>query len=252
MILLLFAPPVHCYFLFDFLADFVKFYENQFFPYMATALMVLGGAFYITFFGIYTPRISLTPFISGAIYYTCRDIKNEVVSAASEGGTGEGWGARTLRQLKEAFQGLTQHPVPLVILSFVVASLVMLLLEAAQDVVILIVMFLAYRLFFSISFDQYREQNPYAFYAVLVLTFVVIYYLGRKLYAYAFALLFGAAGAFVLLLSVELISSVDMGFADLILKLKDAEGVESILTIQGAIWALVAFVGMCNQLTFAG
>jgi hypothetical protein len=252
MIFLLFASPVHCYFLFDFLADFVDFYEQQFFPQMATALIVLAGAFYIAFFGLYTPRISLTPFISSAIYYVCRDIKNEVVAASTGRDPNEGLGARLIKHLRDALRHLAQHPIPLAVLSFVTACLIVLLLEAAQNVLMLVAMFLAYWLFFSVSFDQYREQNPYVFYIGLIATFVIIYYLGGRLYKYALAVLFGFSGSLILLLVVELISNVDMGFSGLIQKLKDAEGIESIFSVQGAVWALVAFIGTCNQIAFVG
>lgn len=250
MLLLLFVQDIYCYFLFDFLGDFVQYYEKMFFPDTTGAWLILVGSVLITFYGLYYPRISLTPYITAMIYYNFLDIQQQLDAIPTRKAEEFAIPPDILQGFKNFFNQAADNPVHLIAISFVGSCLLVWAIELAQNLLFMVGLYIIYSMFFNIGFERYRETDPVLFYISLFVTFLILYHFTKRISSYVFVVLFSVTGSFVLLSSVELISETEMGFYGLISDLKNMHELDFSVTTPMIVWAGVAFIGMFWQWRF--
>ncbi|ADM11173.1 uncharacterized protein Eint_030290 [Encephalitozoon intestinalis ATCC 50506] len=240
---------VSCYFLFELINDFVGYYEDMFFPSSIGAWAILAGSFFVTFYGIRFPRISLAPYIAAIVYYNFCDIKEGINSISPKTVQTYHIPPDILQGSKDLLGGSSTDPVSLWVVSLFLASALVWFLEIASGLLFVAGLYVIYRMFFHIGFEKYKETDPEIFYTLFLGSFVILYYVTRRMVKYLLILLFAVTGSLILLVSIELITeNYALGFYDLILDLEDTKYLEvSSLPAPLSVWIITSFIGMFWQ-----
>ncbi|CAD26184.1 hypothetical protein [Encephalitozoon cuniculi GB-M1] len=248
----LFIRKASCYFLFELIDDFARYYEDMFFPDSTGAWAILAGSFFVTFYGTRFPRICLAPYIAAMIYYKFCGVKQGLDSISPKTIEEYNISPEILQSLKSMFDSDVDDTTSVWIVSFLLASIFVWALEMASNLLFMVGLYIIYRMFFHIGFETYKESSPIVFYILLLVSFGILYYVTRRLAKYLLLVLFSVTGSLVLLASIELVTeSYTLGFYDLILDLEDAQYLElSHVSTPMGIWILTALMGVLWQWKF--
>lgn len=251
---LLFAGGAWCYFLFEFVDEFARYYEDRFFPDSAGAWGIVGGALFITLYGACYPRISLTPYIAAMMYYNFREIKDGLDSVSPRTAEQFHVPPGILQGVKDMFDSSADDPASLIVMSLVLACILVWALEMVQNLLLIVGLYIVYRMFFYMGFETYKEESPEVFYGLLAMSFVVLYFVTSRVTKYLFLVVFGITGSLVLLASVEAVTeSTSLGIYDMILDLKEMQALDSSsVTVPMGVWAVTALIGMGWQWRLVG
>lgn len=247
MLFLFLIGNVSCYFIFDFLGDSVVYYEQQFFPDTIGLWMLFVFSFFVTLYGICYTRTLITPYITAMLCYNILEVQ-QTLEGISPTEAGKWFVSPDLLQsFKDVFENAVDNPLPLFILSFILACIIVWFMELVQNLVFIIGLYIIYSMLFCVGFEEYREANPILFYLFLIIAFIVLYNITRNISNYVFIALFSVTGSLMLLTSAEIISGFDLGFRGLILTLKDKNGLSSSQTIPAILWTVATLIGAFSQ-----
>ncbi|KAH9411821.1 hypothetical protein HK407_03g05710 [Ordospora pajunii] len=240
----LLAKSVGCYFVIEFIDEVLRHYKNMHFPSTIGMWITTVCSFLITFYSMNFPRVFLTLYITGMISYGSIDLIYMDLNLPKAIQNSE-----MAMNIKRLLKDGIEDPFVLILFSFLLALILVWILNMLQSVLIVVGFYVIYSMLFPMCLGEYRKDAPVIFYTLLIGSAMTLYYyLARNASKYVLMLMFCSTGSFLLLSSLEMVCGAGERFYDIVYDLNNMYTFElSSITFPMAVWIGLTIFAMAWQ-----